>query len=128
VTWVIAEADVWLKGFNRSHPDPLVVHRLGALVRERRLLLPGLVRQGVLARTRDARQFARVAELLAGFPVVLPRIADDLEAARLRQRVRALDPARALLWAQALATRAKIWSDDPAWRALAAQGCPLLEG
>ncbi len=127
MTWVIADADVWIKGFNRSHPDPLAVHRLGALVRERRLLVPGLIRQGVLARTRDPRQFARVAELLAGFPEVPPCMVDDIEAARLRQRVRGLDPARALLWAQAITCGAKLWSDDPSWRDLAAQGCPLLD-
>ncbi|HYE06542.1 MAG TPA: PIN domain-containing protein [Planctomycetota bacterium] len=126
MSWVIADADVWIKGFNRSHPDPLAVHRLGALVRERRLLVPGLIRQGVLARTRDARQFARVAELLAAFPEVPPRMADDLEAARLRQRVRGLDPARALLWAQAITCGARLWSDDPSWTEFAAHGCPLI--
>jgi hypothetical protein len=126
---VLPDIDIWLKAFSRQGPDPMVVHAFRRQVQERRVLLVGMVRQALLARSRDARQFARLDEVLSGFPDLPVQARDHRRAAMLIQRLRsqqlALSPWQALLWAVAERLPAHIWSQERHWQTLAERGCPL---
>jgi hypothetical protein len=92
-------------------------------------VLVGLVRQSLLARTRDSRQFARLEDALAGFPdlPVLtarpPACSAPGPAAAWSQMT--LSPWQALLWAIAERIGGLVWSQDRHWLALRAHGCPI---
>jgi hypothetical protein len=126
---VLPDLDVWLRAFSRQDPDPLMVHGFKRGVERRQVFLVGLVRQALLARTRDDRQFARLTRALCGFPdvTVLPK--DHVRAAVLVQGLRrqrlALSPWQALLWAVAERSGGAIWSGARTWAPLAAAGCPV---
>lgn len=130
VDLLLPDVDIWLRAYSRQDPDPLVVHAFSRQVHARSVLLVGLVRQALLARTRDARQFTRCVEALAGFPDLPVQPRDHLQAAALVQRLRAvqlaISPWQALLWAIAERVGAAIWSQERHWQALRSQGCPLL--
>lgn len=127
---LLPDVDIWLKAFSRQGPDPLVVHAFRRHVQERSILLVGLVRQALLARSRDARQLARLDEVLSGFPDLPVQARDHRRAAVLIQRLRAqqvaLSPWQALLWAVAERLPARIWSQERHWQILAERGCPLV--
>ena len=127
---VLPDVDIWIKAFSRQGPDPLVVHAFARHVQDRRIYLIGLVRQALLARSRDARQFARLDEVLSGFPDLPVQARDHRRAAVLIQRLRAqqlaLSPWQALLWAVAERLPARIWSQERHWQVLAERGCPLV--
>ena len=57
---LLPDVDIWLRAYSRQDPDPLVVHAFSRHVLARGVILVGLVRQALLARTRDSRQFARL--------------------------------------------------------------------
>lgn len=127
---VVPDADIWWKAYSRQNPDPAVVHVFGQAVRDRRIFLIGWVRQALLARVRDERQFARLAWVLSAFPdlPLLPR--DHERAASITRRMRELQvPASAwsaLVWAVAERLDGVVWSRESGWQALAVHGCPLL--
>ncbi|GEM_PF-4622712 len=127
---LLPDVDVWMRAFSRQHPDPLVVHAFSRRVQARSVVLVGLVRQALLARTHDNRQFARLEEALAGFPDLPVQSRDHRRAAVLVQRLRAshmaLSPWQALLWAIAERIRGQIWSQDRHWQALRPLGCPVV--
>jgi len=127
---ILPDADIWLRAFSRSDPDPLVVHSFARHVRDRRIFLIGWVRQALLARVRDERQFTRLAWVLSAFPD-LPLLPQDHERAaqttrRMREIQVAASPWTALVWAVAERLDGVVWSREPAWQSLAVQGCPLL--
>lgn len=126
---VLPDLDIWLKALSRQEPDPLVVHGFKQAVEARRIFLLGLVRQALLARARDERQFSRLERMLAAFPDLPVLARDHVRAAAiirgLRGRVAAVTPWQALMWAVAERLPASIWSDGRSWRPLAAQGCPV---
>ena len=126
---VLPDLDIWLKAFSRQDPDPLVVHGFKGGVERRQVFLLGLVRQALLARTRDERQFARLSRVLYGFPDVTVLPADHVRAAALvqaqRHQRRVLSPWQALLWAVAERSGGVIWSGARSWAPLAAAGCPV---
>ncbi len=126
---LLPDVDIWLRAYSRQDPDPLVVHAFSRHVVARSVLLVGLMRQALLARTRDSRQFARLEDALAGFPDLPVQPRDHRRAALLIQRLRAaqlaLSPWQALLWAIAERSGASIWSQERHWQALRAHGCPL---
>lgn len=126
---VLPDLDIWLKAFSRQHPDPLVVHGFKRGVEHRQVFLLGLVRQALLARTSDTRQFDRLTRVLSGFPDVTVLAGDHLRAAQLiqalRRQRRGLSPWQALLWAVAERSGGVIWSGARSWSPLAAAGCPV---
>lgn len=126
---VLPDHDVWLRAFSRQAPDPLVVHGFKRGVERRQVFLVGLVRQALLARTLDDRQFARLVRALAGFPDVTVLAGDHVRAAELihlqRRERRSVSPWQALLWALAERSRGVIWSGAASWSPLAAAGCPV---
>ncbi len=126
---VLPDLDIWLKSFSRQHPDPLVVHGFKQGVERRQVFLVGLVRQALLARTSDNRQFERLVRVLSGFPDVTVLTGDHLRAAALVQSLRrqrgTLSPWQALLWAVAERSGGVIWSGARSWAPLAAAGCPV---
>jgi hypothetical protein len=126
---VLPDLDIWLKAFSRQHPDPLVVHGFKGGVERRQVFLFGLVRQALLARTSDNRQFDRLVRVLSGFPDVTVLPDDHLRAAALiqslRRQRRTLSPWQALLWAVAERSGGVIWSGARTWAPLAAAGCPV---
>jgi hypothetical protein len=127
---LLPDVDIWLRAYSRQDPDPLVVHSFSQHVQARGVILVGLVRQALLARTRDGRQFVRLESALTGFPDLPVQPRDHLRAAALVQRLRAsqlaVSPWQALLWAIGERIGASIWSQERHWQALRAQGCPLL--
>lgn len=131
MTLVLAEADVLERAFTRREPDLLIIHQVTGLIRERRLMIPGWVRHALLRRTRDARNLARLAHVLAGFPT--PRLHDDDHAAaallemRLREQGQAIQPHQALTWVVARRLALPVWSRDRIWSAFVAQGGAIYE-
>ena len=126
---VLPDLDIWLRAFSRQDPDPLVVHGFKRGVERRQVFLFGLVRQSLLARARDERQFARLSRVLSGFPDVTVLSSDHVRAAELihvlRRQRRTLSPWQALLWAVAERSGGAIWSGARTWGPLAAAGCPV---
>lgn len=126
---VLPDLDVWLKAFSRQDPDPLIVHGFQAGVERRRIFLLGLVRQSLLARVRDERQFGRLERALASFPDLPVLARDHVRAAALVHHLRgqalAVSPWQALLWAVAERLPATIWSVSRTWQPLASAGCPV---
>ena len=126
---LLPDVDIWLRAFSRQDPDPLVVHAFSRHVQMRAVVLVGLVRQSLLARTRDSRQFARLEDALAGFPDLPVLTRDHRRAALLVQRLRGsqmtLSPWQALLWAIDERIGGQVWSQDRHWLALRIHGCPI---
>ena len=126
---VLPDADIWWKAFSRQDPDPAVVHAFAVAVRARRVFLIGWVRQALLARVREERQFARLTWVLSAFPdlPLLPR--DHERAASITRRMRELQvPVSAwstLVWAVAERLDGVVWSRERHWQALQAHGCPV---
>lgn len=128
---VLPDLDVWVRAFGRLDPDPRAVHAFRELVRARRILVLGSVRQALLARLDDERQAARLAWILSGFPEVVLRPDDHLGAAALTRALRragvVLPGPAALLWTVAGRIGARVFSLDRRWRALAGRGAPVLD-
>lgn len=126
---VIPELDVLLRAFSRHDPEPGVVALSGELIAERRLFLVGWVRQGLLTRCRDERQFARLLAAVAPFPDIPIQPADHVAAAALTreldERSISIQPAQALLWAMAERIGGSVWSRQTRWRKLERYGAPL---
>ena len=128
MTFVLPEADILARVFTRRDPDLLLIHQVTSQVRARTLLIGQWVRQALLARTRDGRQFDRLAHALSAFPA--PRLlpGDYIEAAHRQQRLREqgvpIAHHHALAWTVAERLHAQVWSNDKPWHALAGQGCP----
>ena len=129
MTFVLPEADILARVFTRRDPDLLLIHQVTSLIRARTLLIGHPVRQALLARTRDGRQFARLAHALSAFPAPCLLASDYLEAAHRQQRLREqgvpIAPHLALAWTLAERLQAQVWSNDKAWTGLAGMGCPL---
>ncbi len=128
LTLVLPDVDIWLRAFSRHQPDPLVVHAFGRAVGERRVVLVGAVQQQVLARLRDEGAAARMAALLAAFPLLRAVGADHRRAAELMRRGGpggAPGAGAALLWAQAERVRGVVWSREARWVAWGRAGCPV---
>ena len=127
---VIPDLDVWVRAFGRLDPDPGAVHAFRELVRARRVLTLGWIRQDLLARLDDERQATRLAWILSGYPEVVLRPDDHLVAAELVRRLRRsgqrLTGRAALLWAVAGRIGAAVWSLDRRWQALARRGAPVV--
>jgi hypothetical protein len=127
---VLPDLDIWQKAFSKRAPEPLIVHEFGRQVADRRIFLLGWVRQGLLARAADERQFARLSWLLSAFPDLRVLPADHERAARLVREMRgrevSLAPWPALIWAVAERIGGELWSQDRRWRTLQRFGCPLL--
>jgi len=129
MTPILPDLDLWVKAFNRSAPDPLIVHEFATLVRGRRIFLMGWIRQGLLTRARDRRQQDRLAWILSGFPDVPVMALDHLAAARLVSDHRArqvIDPWRALMWSVARRIGGEVWSHAKGWEPLVPLGCPVM--
>lgn len=129
-TLLLPDVDLLRKAFDRHDPNPLVVNQVVASVEQRRLLLLGWVRQGLISRAQNAPEAARVARALASFPD-LPILPSDHVAAaflnqRLRQRGVLIQPAQALHWVMADRIDAHIWSLDQRWHPLHHLGCPVV--
>lgn len=127
---LLPDVDVWLGAFSRTRPDPLIVHGFGHLVRQRRIVLVGWVRQTLLASAADERQAGRLGWVLSAWPD-LPLLPADHEAAARRLRTQVGHPLRpspwqALLWALCDRLNACIWSRDRSWSRLREQGCPVI--
>jgi predicted nucleic acid-binding protein len=126
---VIPDVEIWIRAFSRRHPEPRIVHRLGQLITRRSVLMPGQIRQGVLARARDARHFTRLQEVLGAFPDVGASEADHVEAGRLMQRLLSvrvpITAAQAALWTVAARHGARVWTTDREFTALSAHGAPV---
>jgi hypothetical protein len=129
VRLLIADIDIWLKAFSRTSPDARIALAVGQAVRDRRLLLMGPLRQSLLMRTRDTRQFGRLQWVLSGFPTPLVSAGDHENAARLALRLHGeqvhLSAWQALVWSLADRLDALVWSTEPRWLALDRHGCPL---
>lgn len=129
---VIPEADVWMRAYSRSAPDPLVVHRFALLTRARRVVLLGSVRQALLSQVQDERHFGRLAWILSGWPDLPLRTSDHERGAgfmrQLGQMGVAIQPAQAVMWSVAERLGALVWSGNRTWQALVQHGCPWLTG
>lgn len=128
-TLVLPELDILLAAFDRRRPDPGVVQTVTGLIGARLLLLVGWVRQGLLVRTADERQFLRLERALAAFPDLTITTTDHVAAAKLaialRQHGSDIQPAQALLWVMAERAGAQIYTRQQRWRELARLGAPL---
>ena len=126
---VIPDVDIWHRAYSRLEPDPQVVHEFAQLARDRRILLLGWVRQTLLSRVRDERQYTRLVWVLGGWPDLPLRSRDHEQAADLGRRMRSMQttipPWNALVWVVAERVGAQVWSSDRSWQGLGRHGCPL---
>ncbi len=126
---ILPDHDIWVKAFSRQAPDPMIVHAFARHLGDRRLFLLGWVRQSLLARVRDERQFSRLSWLLSAFPDLRVLPVDHQRAAMLVRQMRGREVALAawpaLLWAVSERVRGRVWSQDRRWQVLAIHGCPL---
>jgi hypothetical protein len=126
---VLPEIDVLLRAFSRQDPDPAAVATADKLIEDRRLYMIGWVRQGLLTRVKDERQFQRLLSALAPFPDIPITPADHVMAAshtrEMSERGINLLPAQALMWAMAERCGGLIWSQQTRWRRLERHGAPL---
>ncbi|MBA2482742.1 MAG: hypothetical protein H0V44_18925 [Planctomycetes bacterium] len=124
---ILPDVDIWMRAFSRQDPDPLIVHAFSRRVRDRQVFLLGWIRQGLLARVRDERQFARLSWLLSAFPDLRVTSDDHVRAATLARTLRgqglSIAPWPALLWAVSDRLNGRIWSQGRQWRAWTAHGC-----
>lgn len=127
---VIPDVDIWHRAFSRLEPDPQVVHEFATLARKRQIILLGWVRQTLLSRVRDERQYTRLVWVLGGWPDQPLRSRDHEQAADLGRRLRAvqtsIQPWNALVWVVANRVGAQVWSLDRSWHGLGHHGCPLI--
>ena len=65
---LLPDVDLLRRAFDRHDPNPLVVNQVVSSVENRRLLLLGWVRQGLISRAQDSTEAARIARVLAPFP------------------------------------------------------------
>lgn len=128
---IIPDRDAWMRVFGRLDPDPRAVHAFRELVRARRVLTLGWIRQDLLARLDDERQAARMAVILSGYPEVVLVADDHPRAAELTRRWRrdgqVLPGRAALLWAVAVRIGAGIWSLDRRWQDWGRHGAPVVD-
>ena len=126
---VLPELDVMIRGLSRTSPDPAVVSHLDQLIQDRRLFLVGWVRQGLLSRARDDRQFQRLVAALSPFPDLPITPPDHVAASALGRDLAthaiSIQPAQALLWVMAKRSGAQVWSLQYRWRSLQRFGAPL---
>jgi len=126
---VIPEVDILRGAFDRQDPNPAAVGEFTRLVSERRVFLVGWVRQAVLTRTRDDRQFNRLLVALAPFPDLAIQPEDHVQSSWLVRDLRArglrIQPAQALLWVMAERAGVRVWTAEPGWWALADHGAPV---
>lgn len=127
---LLPDMDVLLGAFDRRNPSPLLVQQFAHAVEQRRVLLPGWVRQGVLTRVADIDQALRLARILSPFPDVTILRDDHMQAAFLQQRLRrrglTVQPAQALHWIIAERIDGVIWSASSRWHAAHSLGAPVL--
>lgn len=118
-----------LAAFERQNPDPSAVKAIEQLIDERCLFMVGWVRQGLLTRTADDRQFHRLSRALAPFPDINIQSGDHMQAAALTRDLRhrgiPIQPAQALMWCMAERVGARILTRDKRWWALERYGAPL---
>jgi predicted nucleic acid-binding protein len=126
---LLPDVDIWQRAFSRQDPDPLIVHQFAQHARQRQVFLVGWVRQALLARVKDQRQFTRLAWVLSSWPDLPIQPHDHERAATLmrdmRDRGTSLAPWPALLWALAERLDGTIWTRSRHWQILAGQGCPV---
>ncbi|MBA3707288.1 MAG: hypothetical protein H0W83_00540 [Planctomycetes bacterium] len=126
---ILPDLDIWVRALSRQVPDPLVVHAFARRVEQRQVFMIGWIRQGLLARVRDERQFARLSWVLSAYPDLRVLPADHLRAAMIARILRRKDvpiaPWPALLWAVAERLGGRIWSQGRQWRTWVGDGCPL---
>jgi predicted nucleic acid-binding protein len=125
---ILLDTSVLSQVFRRRKPGPLeqqtrsVVE--GLIAGEASLGLPGIVLMELLSGIRSARQFAELQQhLLSSFTIVLPTVADHVEAARLRNKcltkgISASGP-DCLIAALAIAGQHELFTLDNDFRALA---------
>ena len=102
---LLPDVDLLRRAFDRHDPNPLVVNQVVSSVENRRLLLLGWVRQGLISRAQDSTEAARIARVLAPFPDLPIQQGDHVASAFLNQRLRRrgviIQPAQALHWVMA---------------------------
>ncbi|MCK6479817.1 MAG: PIN domain-containing protein [Planctomycetes bacterium] len=119
---VVVDTNIWSfalrrgKG-GRSAGEERAVEEWSSLVREKRAILCGPVRQEVLAGIREERQFERLRTALRAFPDEVLHEEDFEEAAacltRLRRAGVSVSPVDALLCSVARRRKVSVFSADP---------------
>lgn len=87
---VLVDTSVWSEALRRARPDANpIAEELSSLVRERRVVMMGPVRQELLSGLRDQRRFDELRTHLRAFPDLLLRAADYEDAAEAHNLCRA---------------------------------------
>lgn len=121
---VIVDTSVWSLALRRAQPRPSrVTDELAALVRERRVILLGPVRQEVLSGVKEPKQFETLRRHLRAFPDLDLDSVDFEEAASCYNRCRAKGVQGAntdfLLCATAVRRKAAVFTTDGDFHAFA---------
>ncbi|MFY9268747.1 MAG: PIN domain-containing protein [Candidatus Manganitrophaceae bacterium] len=85
---VVVDTSVWSLALRRrSQESPSSVEKLTRLIQDgESIFLLGIILQELLQGLRAQKDFNRLREYLAAFPLVEPKREDYIEAARLRNR------------------------------------------
>lgn len=130
VDWVIPDLDILLRIFSRRHPDLTLIQNFKTMVRERRVIILGWVKQALYERCQQQSQMHRLASYLRYYPDVSVTDADYERLAERRFQLReqgvTASSRQLLLWVIADRVQARIWSLDKHWLSLQGFKCPLL--
>lgn len=77
---VIVDTSIWLEALRKKDTSDDIKQKLQQLIHEHRVIVPGPVRQELLAGARDSKQFLELKDRLRFFPD-LPIQSDDYELA-----------------------------------------------
>jgi len=114
---IVLDTTVLSHAFRRSQASSLVAARLRRLIEEDEpLSVPGIVLQELLSGIREPAQFAKLQELMIGFPILLASREDHVTGARIandcrRAGIAATTP-DCLIAAQAIARGARLFTTD----------------
>lgn len=86
---IVLDTTVLSLAFRRSTASSPVADRLRQLIEHDELLtVPGIVLQEVLSGIREPARFAKMHEIMGGFPLLLARKEDHVAAARIANECR----------------------------------------
>jgi predicted nucleic acid-binding protein len=117
---IVLDTSVLSLAFRRrrgdSVPPPAVTELAGLIQRDEPLGVPGIVLQELLSGVRTDEQFQRLADLMAGFPLLPTRREDHLAAARIsnacRRKGASASTIDCLIAAQTISMKGELFTVD----------------
>lgn len=89
---IVLDTSILSRVYRRAAPDPVASNAVAAFVRllenDQPMAVPSIVLQEMLSGVKTDAAFARLDDVLSGFPLLLPTREIHVQAAQLRSRCR----------------------------------------